>query len=114
MVAALSVVQSLPVPHWEAGRAWLLISGVKKSSTPLPDGPSNIWYAGCLSDQAVRSPWLCATLKIVLTSRYWLGVIGLHVAGSTTIAAGLRTSFGLLVICRMLPGSPARPWPASS
>ena len=73
MVAALSVVQSLPAPYVEAGSAWLLISGVKKSSTPLPDGPSNIWYAGCLSDQAVRSPASCATLKIVLTFRYWFG-----------------------------------------
>jgi hypothetical protein len=70
MVAALSEVQSSP-----AGRpaAWLLISGVKKSSTPSPDGPSNIWYAGCLSDHAVRSPASCATLKIVLTCRYWFG-----------------------------------------
>jgi len=40
MVAALSLVQSSP-----AGKpmAWLLISGVKKSSTPPPDGPTNIW-----------------------------------------------------------------------
>ena len=32
-----------PVCHRSGGRAMLLISGVKKSSTPLPDGPSNIW-----------------------------------------------------------------------
>jgi hypothetical protein len=39
MVAALSLVQSSP-----AGKpmAWLLISGVKKSWTPLPDGPDRV------------------------------------------------------------------------
>src|SRR5215472_15934076 len=111
MVAALSVVQSLP-----GGKpsATLLISGVKKSWTPLPDGPFSTSYAGCLSDHAVRSPCCLATSKTVFTFRYWLGRIGWQVAALTGRAAGLITFTGLLVMCRMLPGSPLSPWPASS
>src|SRR5215470_9693063 len=111
MVAALSVVQSLP-----GGKpsATLLISGVKKSWTPVPDGPASTSYAGCLSDQAVRRPCCLATSKIVFTWRYWLGRIGLQVPALTGRAAGLMTVSGLLVICRMLPGNPLSPWPASS
>ena len=59
----------------------------------------------------MRSPAARATLKIVFTSRYWFGKIGLQVTGLTGSAAGLITSNGLLVICRMLPGSPVRPCP---
>ncbi len=49
------------------------ISGAKKSSMPLPDGPLNDSYTGCLSDHAVRRPASWATSNIVLTFRYECG-----------------------------------------
>jgi hypothetical protein len=39
--------------------------------------------------------------------------MGLQVFGLTGRLAGLITFTGLLVICRMLPGSPLSPCPAS-
>src|SRR5246127_5931340 len=44
----------------------LVISGVKRSSTPLPDGPLTMSYAGCLSAQAVRPCSDLTTSKMVL------------------------------------------------
>jgi hypothetical protein len=42
-----------------------------------------------------------------------LGLMGWHVVGSTGKVAGLSRSCGVLVMFRMLPGSPESPWPAS-
>src|SRR6478752_971727 len=80
---------------------------------PLPDGPLRISYAGCLSDHAVRSPALCATLKTVFTLRYECGYTRVHVTGSIGSASGLISVVGSPVSCRMLPGSPDNPAPAS-
>src|SRR5689334_3098171 len=97
--------------------ALLSISGVNRSSIPVPDGPLNDSYTGCLSDHAVRSPALLATSKIVLTFKYEWGQIGWQDFGSTGKVAGFSTVCGLPVICMILLGSvcrPGMPCPASS
>ena len=93
------------------------ISGVNRSSIPVPDGPLNDSYTGCLSDHAVRSPARLATSNIVLTFRYEWGQIGWQDFGSTGNVAGFSSVCGLPVICMILLGSlcrPGMPWPASS
>ena len=70
-VAALSSVQLMSPGYGvpSGSIAFESISGVNRSSIPLPDGPLNDSYTGCLSDHAVRSPAALATSKIVLTFR---------------------------------------------
>src|SRR5215472_15412691 len=66
-----------------------LISGPKKSSTPLPLGPLVHSYEGCLSVQAVHPPLAFTTSKMVLTRRYWCGKIGWQVVLSRGRKSGL-------------------------
>src|SRR5580704_16200656 len=80
------------------------ISGVNKSLIPLPDGPLNDSYTGCLSDHAVSIPASFATLKIVLTCRYECGQIGWQVAGSTGKVDGTSTVCGLPVMSLIRAG----------
>src|SRR5207245_11538544 len=54
------------------------ISGVKRSSTPFPEGPFKNSYAGCLSDQAVRPPAWLMTLKMLLTRTESCGYTGVQ------------------------------------
>src|SRR5215471_14808420 len=67
-----------------------LISGPKKSSTPLPLGPLVHSYDGCLSVHAVQPPLPLTTSKMVFTRRYWCGNIGAQpLFGSRGRNAGL-------------------------
>src|SRR5579872_485182 len=67
-----------------------LISGPKKSWTPLPLGPLVHSYAGCLSVHAVRPPCARTTSNRVFTRRYWCGKTGAQpFVGSRGRNAGL-------------------------